>query len=377
MKNKPIFILATAGVILGFIAAYAGNRKEAPEPPVFNPAPDPYPQGIYATGIIESFQSSGENINLYPEVGSVVRRILVTEGQFVRQGTPLIELDDSMQRATTEQLLAQASAAQAMLNELKAEPRQEVLEVSAAQVTAARANLKTVGDQLGKIRVSYRLAPRSVSKNDFDNAINAVKSARASLQVAIKQYQLTRAGAWIYDIENQQGQYEALLRQYESASALLGKYAIKAPTSGTVISIKAAVGSYLSPQGVYGTYTQGFDPVLVMMAGGSSEAKNELQVRAFVDEILVHRLPDPSRLGGQMFIRGTNIQIPLEFVRVQPYVTPKIELSDQRQERVDVRVLPVLFKFQKNKETKLYPGQLVDVYLGEKPKQQLGGKAGK
>jgi HlyD family secretion protein len=32
---------------------------------------------------------------------------------------------------------------------------------------------------------------------------------------------------------------------------------------------------------------------------------------------------------------------------------------------VDVRVLPVLFRFQKPKDIQLYPGQLVDVYIGE------------
>jgi HlyD family secretion protein len=50
---------------------------------------------------------------------------------------------------------------------------------------------------------------------------------------------------------------------------------------------------------------------------------------------------------------------------VQPIVSPKIELSDQRQERVDVRVLPIIFKVEKPKGVNLYPGELVDVYLGE------------
>ncbi len=66
-----------------------------------------------------------------------------------------------------------------------------------------------------------------------------------------------------------------------------------------------------------------------------------------------------------MSIRGSNVKIPLEFVRVQPFVSPKIELSDQRQERVDVRVLPVIFKIEKPTNVNLYSGELVDVYIGE------------
>jgi len=66
----------------------------------------------------------------------------------------------------------------------------------------------------------------------------------------------------------------------------------------------------------------------------------------------------------QMSVRGSNQKFDLEYVRTQPIVSPKIELSDQRQERVDVRVLPIIFKLKPVRGTNLYPGQLVDVYIG-------------
>jgi len=65
-----------------------------------------------------------------------------------------------------------------------------------------------------------------------------------------------------------------------------------------------------------------------------------------------------------MSIRGTDLKVPLEFVRVQPYVSPKIELTDERQEQVDVRVLPVIFRFRKQ-DAPVYPGEDVDVYIGQ------------
>jgi HlyD family secretion protein len=89
-------------------------------------------------------------------------------------------------------------------------------------------------------------------------------------------------------------------------------------------------------------------------------------VRCFIDEILVSRLPSADHIRAQMSLRGSAVKIPLEFVRVQPYVTPKIQLSDQRLERVDLRVLPVIFRFKKPANAAIYPGQLVDVYVGEK-----------
>jgi HlyD family secretion protein len=102
------------------------------------------------------------------------------------------------------------------------------------------------------------------------------------------------------------------------------------------------------------------DPVLVL---GSPQ--DRLNVRCYVDEILVPRIPDPSRMKAQLSVRGSEVKIPLQFIRMQPIVSPKIELSDQRQERVDVRVLPIIFRLEKPTGLNLYPGQLVDVYIGE------------
>ncbi len=115
----------------------------------------------------------------------------------------------------------------------------------------------------------------------------------------------------------------------------------------------------MSPQGAYNAYTQGFDPILI-----TGESGAHLNVRCYVDEILVSQLPSPSQMKAQMTIRGTDTHIPLTFDRIQPLVSPKIELSDQRQERVDVRVLPVIFRFERPKNVNVYPGELVDVYIG-------------
>jgi HlyD family secretion protein len=308
VRNKVIFIVAIIGLMIGLGSAYIFSIQQKPLPPAFKPASNPYAKGIYANGIVESYQGNGENINIYPEVPGPIKQILVSEGKIVKKGAPLILIDDSLQRATVEQ--------------------------QKAQIEFAGASLKNVQDQLDKLRKSYELDPRSVSKNDLDNADNAVKVAKANIDVAQK--------------------------QYDVAQTLLYKYTIRAPIDGAILAINAAVGSYISAQGTYDTYTQGFDPVIAM-----GRAQTYIGVRCYIDEILISRLPQASQMRAQMFIRGTNINVPLEYVRVQPYVSPKIELSDQKLERVDVRVLPVLFRFKKTKDINVYPGQLVDVYIGE------------
>jgi HlyD family secretion protein len=361
MRSKIIFIVSGIGLALAFVSAYLSGQQSEPLPPAFNPAANPYAKGIYAQGIIESAQPHGENINIYPEVSGPITEVPVAEGAKVRKGDELLRIDDSVQRATTEQLQAQAEAARAVLAELKAEPRRENLDVAAAQVDNAKASLKNAGDQLAKQERAYSIEPKSISRDALDNARNAVKIAATNLEVVEKQYALVKAGAWTYDIQNQEKQYIALSKAYASSAALLSKYTIRAPADGIVRSIQAAVGSYVSPQGAYDTYTQGMNPLIVMGA-----PDDRLQVRAFIDEILIDRLADPAKLTAQLFIRGTDKHVPLAFIRVQPFVSPKIELSDQRQERVDVRVLPVIFSFANSNNLNVYPGELVDVYVSAK-----------
>ncbi len=358
MRNRIVFIASGAGLVLALVSAFIFSQQPKAQPPVFNPTANPYPRGIYSEGMIESDQAQGENINIYPEVPGPITQVLVAEGQKVCKGDPLVEIDDSVQRATTEQLKAQAEAALAMLHELRAEPRPETLAVSVAQVDNARATLKNAKDQLAKERHSFEMDPKSVSKNDLDNAINAERIAATNLEVVEKQYQLTKAGAWIYDVQNQERTYTALEKSYLSAAALLAKYTLRAPSDGVVLAVQATTGSYVSTQGAYDSYTQGFDPLLVM-----GKPESHLEVRAYIDEILIHELPSGSKMQAQMFIRGTNDRVPLTFVRVQPFISPKIELSDEREELVDVRVLPVIFRFDNPQALHLYPGQLVDVYV--------------
>ena len=361
MRSKLIFLVSGVGLILALVSAYISGQQPTPLPPAFNPAANPYAKGIYAEGIIESSQALGENVNIYPEVTGPITEVLVSEGAHVRKGDPLLRIDDSVQRATVEQLQSQAEAAKTLLAELKAEPRRENLDVATAQVDNAQATLKNAQDQLEKQERSYALEPKSVSRDALDNARNAEKMAATNLEVVAKQYALTKAGAWIYDVENQEKQYIALSKAYASSAALLAKYTLRAPTDGILRSIQASVGSYVSPQGAYDSYTQGMDPLIVMGAPDEN-----LQVRAYIDEILIDRLADPSKLSGEMFIRGTEKHVPLTFVRVQPFVSPKIELSDERQELVDVRVLPVIFRFASPRSLHVYPGQLVDVYVSPK-----------
>ena len=358
--NKLIFAVAALGILAGLVADYVFGLERKAQPPMFKPVSNPFESAIYANGMIESDQPSGANLNIFPEVSGPIVKVLAQEGQQVKAGTLLFAIDDSVQRATTAQLKLQSEAALALLNELKAEPRPETLTIATAQVGLAESSLKLARDQYDKDRAAFDLDPKAIVKNLLDTAEDSVLQATAARDVARKQYELTKAGAWSYDLTNQAEQYEALKQAYQAANALLKKYSIKAPVDGVVLAVNLALGGYVSSQGNYDTYTELFDPLVIM-----SGPQDYMDVRCYVDEILISRLPSKWHIQAQMQLMGTETKVPLEFVRVQPYVSPKIELSNQKQEQVDLRVLPVIFRFEK-KDAPVYPGQMVDVFIGQK-----------
>ncbi len=363
MRNKIIFALVAVGIVAALASAYLHARPSNPQPPAFQPASNPSGDAIFANGIVESYQAQGENVNIYPEVAGTVVKVLVAEGQTVTRGTPLVAIDDSVQRAQLAQQEAAAAAALAQLNSLKALPRPETLEVARAQAEMAAASLKSAQDQLAKLQRAFELDPHAVSRDVLDNEANAVKVAKANLDVVSKQLELVKAGAWVYDLQNQERQYDVATKAAAAAQAQLAKFVVKAPVDGVVMSVATTVGAYVSPQGAYDAYTQGFGPITVM---GQAATAGYMAVRCYIDEILIPRLPPADQLHARMFIRGSNVSVAMELVRVQPYVSPKIQLSNQRQEKVDLRVLPVIFRFMPPPGTRLYPGELVDVYVGGK-----------
>lgn len=320
---RALFVLAAAGLIIGLVSAYVSAQPVPPEPPAFSPPANPYAQGIYSEGIIEAQRAPGANISIFPEVPGPITGVFVAEGAHVKKGQPLIAIDDSIQRQTTAQLEAQVKVAE-------------------AQIANARASLKTANDTLAKQEKSFALDPQSVSLDTLDTDRNNAAVQSTNVEVA-------------------ETNYSAVVKAAAASEALLAKYTIHAPSDGVVMLIESNVGSYVSTQGAWDLFTQGYLPLIVMGPEGGG-----LEVRAYIDEILIDRLPSPSRITGRMMIRGTDVSVPLTFERVEPYVSPKIELSDQKLEQVDVRVLPVLFRFNTPPNVKLYPGELVDVYVGQK-----------
>jgi HlyD family secretion protein len=71
-----------------------------------------------------------------------------------------------------------------------------------------------------------------------------------------------------------------------------------------------------------------------------------------------------ARAAGYVKGDGTR-RIELRFERIEPYVVPKKSLTGASTERVDTRVLQVIFSFTAPTERPIYVGQQLDLFIEE------------
>src|SRR5207248_6315818 len=123
--------------------------------------------------------------------------------------------------------------------------------------------------------------------------------------------------------------------------------AVRAPIDATVLQVNLRPGEFVG--------TPPNQPLVVL---GDID---QLHVRVDIDENDIHRF----RPGGRALaaLRGDPRQtFPLRFVRVEPFVIPKKALTGDNTERVDTRVLQVVYAIDAA-DAPLYVGQQLDVFL--------------
>lgn len=136
----------------------------------------------------------------------------------------------------------------------------------------------------------------------------------------------------------------------DSTELLLERFIVRAPISGTILQVNVRSGEYAIPG----------SEVPPMIIGSI----DELQVRADVDEQLAARVRPGAR--AVAYRKGeTENPISLTFLRIEPYIVPKQSLTGSSTERVDTRVLPVIFTFPNDSALKAYVGQQVDIFIEE------------
>jgi multidrug resistance efflux pump len=258
----------------------------------------------------------------------------------------LFSLDDRELRADQRVKRAALDAARARLTKLEEQPRAEDIPPAEARVHHAQAN---VADAEVQMRLIESVTDkRAVRDGDVQRRRLAYTAAQARLAEAQAQLALLKAGAWAPDIaaaKSEVAQAEAQLKQVETN---VDRLSMHAPITGVILQYRVRLGQYAQCGSLR-------EPLMIL--GGVSP----LHVRVDVDEADAWRVRDAARAVASPRGKGT-LRIPLEFVRFEPYVIPKKSLTGDSTERVDTRVLQVIYRVQ-DQNAPLYVGQQMDVYI--------------
>ncbi|MFZ4763053.1 MAG: efflux RND transporter periplasmic adaptor subunit [Alphaproteobacteria bacterium] len=141
----------------------------------------------------------------------------------------------------------------------------------------------------------------------------------------------------------------------ETAKTTLSLLKVIAPIEGTVLTVDARVGEYANANSA---------TPLIRLGDISF-----LDIRVDIDENDAWRFQAGAE--AMAYVRGNPaISTKLDFVRIEPYVRPKKSLTGDSSERVDTRVLQVIYRFAPQ-NLPIYSGQQMDVYIktdnAEKP----------
>lgn len=217
-----------------------------------------------------------------------------------------------------------------------------------------------VGDQVKKGTALFKLDTRKLEAQ-LAQALQAENVARAEYANATEQFNFYKR-LTVPSAVSEQAYTTAQYAQETAAQTLAAAQAatqviatdiersiIRAPSDGQILQNNISVGEVVN--------INPFNQEALMLFGDTTM----YHLRVDIDEEDAWRVVRGAP--ATAFIRGNSrVFIPLEYAYLEPYIIPKVALSGSAVERVDTRVLQVVYRFSKNNYP-VYVGQLLDVFL--------------
>jgi HlyD family secretion protein len=313
--------------------------------PFVQPPSASFRNKVGAVGLVEA---SSENIAVSLPLPGLVTDVYVKAGDHVAKGQRLFALDSRDVRA--ELLLRQSNLdlAKARLTRLESSPRPEEIPPAEARVREAEAQLSDAQVQVDLMESVKD--KRAIRAEDLERRRRAVDVAKAKLDQARTSLTLLRSGTWTRDLEVARAELQQAASQVERVRADLQRLTVTAPIAGVILQCKVRAGEY----GAAGPLAQ---PLILL---GSVD---QLNVRAEIDERDAPRVTPEANVVAS--VRGdTQRKFALRLVRFEPFVVPKKNLTGDGTERVDTRVLQVIYALEKG--APVMPGQQMDVLIEAK-----------
>ncbi|HZF44664.1 MAG TPA: biotin/lipoyl-binding protein [Sphingomonadaceae bacterium] len=318
-------ILAALGMVFAAFMVWAGQPARGRTDPAETPPTAPVAQAktgtVSGAGVVEP---SSELIEVGAQRPGLVTRVAVRAGDRVSRGQLLFTIDSR----DADSDIAEARAAVALA---RSRVRSAAVDLDAAQ---RQLNLYTAVED-----------PRAVAEQQVIDRRSQRDQASARLAVA-------RA-----DVDTA----EARLASAQTEAGLL---AVRAPRSAQVLQVRTRAGQYATA----GPGAGGSEPLMIL---GETQP---LHVRIDVDESEIGRAAfgAPAMVSPQ---GSASARVRATFVRAEPLVVPKRSLTNAATERVDVRVLQLLYALPADANG-FFVGQQVDAYIPAKGGPGNVGRAG-
>jgi HlyD family secretion protein len=215
------------------------------------------------------------NFEAHAPTGTTVKRVLVKEGDHVKKGQLLVELNAATARSQAAQAMAQVKASDADVHALQQGGTHEEVLANQAQLVKARGDLDTAQrnlEALKKLQQTSAASPAEVksAQNQYDAAAAQVKLLESRQKDRYSQPEVER-------VQAEQNQAQSA---YSAAEDVLSQLVIRAPFNGVVYSLPVKQGAYVNPGD------------LILQEADLSK----VLVRAFVDEPDIARLTPGDRI---------------------------------------------------------------------------------
>lgn len=324
-SRQGLPIIALIGLVIAAVfIAFSTPDRELEEPDREPPrATGALADGarVAGSGVVEP---SSETVDVGTALAGLVTQLFVQPGDRVERGQPLFTVDTRAIRSRIRETGAQAGEARAAIAEAQA----AIAEALAAEATAAR-----------QLQLYRNISdPAAVSRAEVIRADGEASTARERRQLA--EARLAAARSRLASAQAQVG----------SARTELDRATVRAPMAGEILAVNIRQGEFLATQGGGNTA-----PFIQM---GQTRP---LHIRVDIDEEQAPRLA----LGEAAIVspRGAaERRVKARFVRAEPQVVPKRSLTNSASERVDVRVLQVIYELPETQGL-FRVGQQVDAFI--------------
>ncbi len=230
------------------------------------------------TAQIESIQNTistngkiepADNFEAHASAPAIVKRVFVREGEQVKAGQLLVQLDDAEARAAAAHAMAQLRAADADMSAVTQGGTQDEVITTDSGLAKAKAELDTAQRNLDAMKKLHEKG--SASAGELREAETRLLGAQADLSLMQRKHSERYSNPEVSKVRAEASDAQAA---YEASQELLKNLNIRAPRAGTVYSVPLRQGSFANP-----------GDLLVEVA-----QLNKMQVRAFVDEPEIGKL---------------------------------------------------------------------------------------